>query len=126
VAVPWIKIEHTTPDKPEIDAIADLLGIDPDHVFGILVRLWIWADQQTEKGNARSVTKKAIDRRAKVNDFADAMIAVGWLTCDSAGLTFINFEKHNGQTAKQRAVTAKRVSKHKSGINGEGNAHSVT
>lgn len=121
MATPWIKIEHTTPDKPEIDAISESLGIDPDHALGILVRLWIWADQQTVKGNAVSVTKKAIDRRARIEGFSDAMIESGWLACDSSGLTFVNFGRHNGQTAKQRAVTAKRVSKHKVKSNGDGN-----
>ena len=26
----WMKVEKVTPDKPEVDAIADQLGIDPD------------------------------------------------------------------------------------------------
>jgi DNA replication protein DnaT len=47
----WIKIQTVTPDKPEVFVIADRLGIDPDAVVGKLVRLWIWADQQTTDGN---------------------------------------------------------------------------
>jgi len=35
----WIKLEHTTPDKPEVFAMADTLGIDPDAVTGKLCRV---------------------------------------------------------------------------------------
>ena len=59
----WIKIEHVTPDKPEVWEMAELLGIDADSVAGKLLRIWIWADQQTISGNARSVTF-ALDRKS--------------------------------------------------------------
>lgn len=109
----WIKIEHVTPDKPEIDVIAELTETNPDQVVGILIRLWIWADQQTLSGNAVSVTKKSIDRRAGVTNFSDAMIDAGWLVEVDGGMLFTNFERHNSKTAKQRALTSKRVNEHR-------------
>jgi len=112
----WIKIETVTPGKPEIDAIADALGVSINEVLGGLVRLWIWADQQTRDGNAASVTKTAIDRHSGVTGFADAMLLprVGWLeSCESGGFRFPRFDRHNGQTAKARALTSKRVARHK-------------
>ena len=48
----WIKIEHATPDKPEVFRMAMQLGITPEHVSGCLLRVWIWADAQTLDGNA--------------------------------------------------------------------------
>ena len=113
----WIKLEHTTPDKPEVFAMADTLGIDPDAVTGKLCRVWIWADQQTYDGNARGVTKLLLDRVAGVTGFADAMISAGWLSQTDGGLQFSNHAAHNGQTAKQRANTARRVSLHRSKCN---------
>ncbi|KAA5547012.1 hypothetical protein FYK55_00920 [Roseiconus nitratireducens] len=115
----WIKVETTTCDKPEVFIIADELGIDPDAVVGKLIRVWIWADQQTFNGNAGSVTRSLLDRLAGVSGFADAMIKCGWLTFNGDGLTFPNFERHNGKTAKTRALTRKRVQNHR-------NAQSVT
>lgn len=50
MASSWIKVEVITPDKPEIFQIAEILGIDPDAVLGKLVRIWVWADQQTIDG----------------------------------------------------------------------------
>jgi hypothetical protein len=108
----WIKIEVVTPDKPEIDALAELLGASVNEVLGGLIRLWIWADQQTVDGNAASVTKSAIDRHSGVTGFADALLSpvVGWLSRgENGGFAFPNFNRHNGQTAKNRALTAKRV-----------------
>jgi hypothetical protein len=36
----WIKIEISTPDKPEVAIIAECLKIDPDAVVGKLFRIW--------------------------------------------------------------------------------------
>jgi len=112
----WIKIEHSTPEKPEVFAIAEQLVLDPDHVTGALIRLWIWADQQLIDGNARGVTKMAIDRKTGVTGFADALISVGWLVFDSNKVTFINFSRHNGKSAKKRAVTNRRVAEYRSKV----------
>jgi hypothetical protein len=109
----WIKIELTTPNKPEIDVLAELLNVGVNDVLGGLVRLWIWADQQTVDGNAHSVTKCAIDRHSGVTGLAEALLSprVKWLIAhENGGFAFPNFERHNGQTAKRRALTAKRVS----------------
>jgi hypothetical protein len=112
----WIKIENVTPDKPEIDILADSLGISVNEVIGALVRMWIWADQQTLNGNAHNVTKSAIDRHSGVNGLSDALLlpSVHWLEkCENGGFQFPNFERHNGKTAKTRALTSKRVASHK-------------
>jgi hypothetical protein len=115
MAASWIKVEVITPDKPEVFQLSEIMNLDPDAVLGKLVRLWAWADQQTIDGNANcnaaSVTKKAIDRITFVSGFADALITVGWLVLDEGGLIFPNFERHNGNTSKNRAVTNRRVTK---------------
>lgn len=122
----WIKIEASTPDKPEVFMIADILGIDPDAAFGKLFRVWSWFDQHTEDGNAPSVTKVIIDKQAGVMGFADAMQAAGWLSTEEQFLQIPNFDRHNGKSAKKRALTAKRVAEHKQRANADGNASSVT
>lgn len=121
----WIKFETTTSDKPEVWAIASDLGIDPDAVVGKLLRVWAWFDEQTESGNAPSVTAALLDRRVGVSGFVTAVVRAGWLSDDGEKLQIVNFERHNGETAKTRALTAKRVAKHKAG-NVNGNAPSVT
>lgn len=120
----WIKVECATPDKPEVYRMAEVLDIAPEHVVGCLVNLWVWADQQTTDGNAAGVTRTLVDRKSGVTGFADAMKAVGWLEETEKGLRFPNFERHNGKTAKDRALTAKRVAKHKRKSNEKGNGGS--
>jgi hypothetical protein len=109
----WIKVTHWTPDKPEVFCVAELLKIDPDAVVGKLIRVWIWADQQLESCNAVSVTKVLLDRIACVTGFSDALVKVGWLVENEGVLSFTNFDRHNGKTAKKRANTAIRVEKHR-------------
>jgi NACalpha-BTF3-like transcription factor len=123
----WIKVETSTPDKPEVIGIADLLSIPPQHAFGCLFMVWRWFDQHTTEGNARYVTKMTVDRLSGVTGFAEAMHKVGWLEYDKDGsITLPNFGRHCGDTAKSRALTAKRVAKHKEKGNAKGNADSVS
>lgn len=117
----WIKFDTSTSDKPEVWAIAESLGIDPDAVVGKLLRVWAWFDDQTEKGNAPIVTRALLDRKVGVTGFVTAMVAAGWMVETDGLLTLPNFDRHNGQTAKNRVLTAKRVATHKKG-NAEGNA----
>jgi hypothetical protein len=117
----WIKFDTSTSDKPEVWAIAESLGIDPDAVVGKLLRVWAWFDDQTEKGNAPIVTRALLDRKVGVTGFVTAMVQAGWMVETDGLLTLPNFDRHNGQTAKNRVLTAKRVATHKKG-NAEGNA----
>lgn len=118
----WIKLEHSTPDKPEVVKLAAALGLDQDAVVGKLVRLWIWADQQSVSGNALTVTNMFIDRITFCNGFAVGLVKVGWLSGREGLLTIPNFDRHNGQTAKNRAITNRRVATHRA----KGNYETVT
>lgn len=109
----WIKLERATPDKPEVWAIAEALGLEPDAAMGKLIRVWFWFDEQTEDGNARSVTNetllKRIDVLTGVSGFGAAMQKVGWLE----GTSIPNFDRHNGKSAKSRALSYQRVKRHR-------------
>lgn len=119
----WLKVETCTPDKPEVIGIADILGIPPAHAFGSLFLIWRWFDQHTTEGNASFVTKVTVDRLSGNAGFADAMAKVGWLVVNADGVVSLpHFDRHNGETAKQRSLTAKRVAKSKAKSNGKGNA----
>jgi hypothetical protein len=100
-----------TPDKPEVVHIAGALGIDQDAVTGKLIRLWMWADQQSLDGCGLCVTEAFIDRLVFCAGFADAMRNVGWILGRDGLLEFPNFSRHNGQTAKQRSESARRMAK---------------
>lgn len=105
----WIKVERAVLTKPEVLEIADRLEIDRHAVVGKLLEVWFWFDEQTQNGNAANVTHvtllRFIDERVGVTGFGAEMEKAGWLTNSSMP----NFERHNGESAKKRAVTAKRV-----------------
>jgi 5-methylcytosine-specific restriction endonuclease McrA len=109
----WIKFEKGTLDKPEVFAISAITGLDPDAVVGKLLRVWAWFDTHTQSGNAFLVTSALLDRIAGATGFSDAMQSVGWLVIDKSGVELPGFDRHNGQTAKARAETARRVAQHR-------------
>lgn len=121
----WLKFEKSTFDKPEVLAIAAAIEQDPDFVIGKLLRMWSWFDTHTEKGNARGVTCTLLDSILRVTGFAENVAKVGWLIISNDCLTLPNFDRHCGETAKSRALTAKRVAGFKA-RNGRGNAKTVS
>ena len=122
----WIKFEKATLDKPEVFDMAVILEIDPDAVVGKLLRVWNWFDDQSLDGNASVTVRALLDRYSGVTGFTEAMESVGWLIVEGESMTLPNFDRHNGQTAKTRALTAKRVTKSKAKSNAKGNASTVT
>jgi len=97
---------------------------DADITVGKLFRIWRWFDQQTTDGNAAGVTSSLLDRIVGVTGFCEAMQSIGWLCISVDGISLPNFDRHNGNTAKSRSLTAKRGANHKS--NSNGNDASVT
>lgn len=110
----WIKVGHATPDKPEVMQMAAELSIEPEQVVGHLLRVWIWADQQSLNGHALNVTENDVDRISRHAGVASAMRKVGWLRGENGGLSFPKFDRHNGESSKKRALAAERKRKERS------------
>jgi hypothetical protein len=104
----WIKMRIALADDPAVISIAARLSVDEFEVVGMLHHLWGWADTQSRDGHAPGVTNVWIDRYVRHAGFADAMVSVGWLGIDETGVTFPKFDRHNGETAKTRALAAER------------------
>lgn len=116
----WMKVDLDLPEKPEVHQIAALLGVDADLVVGKLFRVWAWFDRQTEDGHAPSVTLVLIDRLSGHAGFGEAMQQAGWLRVGKVGVLMPNFDRHNGESAKKRALAAKRKSRQR-----HANSHAV-
>jgi len=112
----WLKMELTLPDKPEVHYIANSLNIDPDAVIGKLLRVWAWFDMHTENGNALGVTFALVDRLTCVSGFGEAMQFAGWLEQREKQLCMVNFDRHTSESAKKRALTAKRQVKFRNAL----------
>ena len=110
----WIKWTVGLAWKPEVLAMAEMLHLHRIHVAGLCMTLWEWADANTRDGcNARGVTGTLPDSLTGVTGFGEALRKVGWIRQTDEGIEFINGDRHNGQTAKDRALTAKRVASHR-------------
>lgn len=107
----WIKFEKATLDKPEVFEMAGILGIDPDAVVGKLLRVWDWFDDQSLDGCAPVTLAAQLNRNTGVTGFVEAMQQVGWIVFENNRLRIPKFERHNGQSAKNRALSAKRMAK---------------
>jgi hypothetical protein len=102
----WIKIEHDLSTKQEVFRMSDIVGQNRFEVVGRLQEIWKWADKHTVDGSNIKMTKNDIDTLAGHQGFAESMRLVGWLTGDDNGLQFPNFQRHNGSSAKARALEA--------------------
>ncbi len=113
----WIKLETATPDKPEILRAARRLNADRDLVFGKLIRMWAWFDKNSVDGRVDGIVSTDIDELVGMPGFADALRHAGWLVYDDA-VEFVqmpNFNLHNGESAKKRALKTRRQNNWRAG-----------
>lgn len=103
----WLKMRHDLADDPAVIRLAELCG-DEDSVIGKLFRIWSWADRHTEDGQVEGIGLAFVDRLTRCEGFGAALVRVGWLTESEDGLSFPNFERHCGDTAKARALAKNR------------------
>ena len=105
----WIKMRHDLGSDPAVIRIRRATGLDADTVVGKLHRLWSWADTHTGDGFAAGLDAPWVDEYAGAAGFAAAMQDAGWLEVSDAGVLFVNFDRHNGQPAKSRALAKTRM-----------------
>jgi 5-methylcytosine-specific restriction endonuclease McrA len=95
-------------EDPAVIGIACALELSEDEVVGKLHRLWSWADRHTTDGCAPAITPKWVDRYVSAPGFSSAMERFHWIGFSDAGVSFPNFDRHNGQSAKTRAEATER------------------
>lgn len=102
----WIKIRADLYEDQDVLHMSDILGTDDATTVGLLVRFWSWADKQTIDGTGIKLTERRIDSLVSRPGFSAAMRQVGWLEGEDGNLQLPNFERHNGSSAKARALEA--------------------
>lgn len=102
-------------DDPRVGRLVDLTDTSEAAVIGGLYWLWATADQHTENGVMLGLSLRQIDRKTGIKGLGEALVEIGWLADHPEGVRIINFEDHNGASAKKRAQTAKRVAAYKAG-----------
>jgi len=107
----WIKMTVGLRNDPTVGKLARLTKLDRLAVIGRLWALWSWADAHAICGHVRNASDEDIDELCERKGFAAALVEVGWLECVDAGVNIPCHEKHNGESAKERAMKNARQSK---------------
>lgn len=113
----WLKIEVSTPFKPEMDAIARECKCSRADAFLAFFKFYSWADATTEDGDIMHLTPEGADERAGLSGFGNALGEAGWMHFHSRGATITHFDRHNGQSAKRRATEAERKRRERASAN---------
>lgn len=123
----WIKWSKGLARKREVVLIASALGHDRRYIAGALMELWEWVDENVtdlsrpERDTDDAVVELAADALhlldvvVGVEGLAGAMVSVGWLKQRNGRLELPNFFRHNGSTAKDRALAALRKKRQRHG-----------
>jgi len=109
----WIKVRVNLHEDPRVLGIAAELAVRVPEVVGLLVRLWSYADAHSTDGRIEPMSRAGIDAIVGRTGFCDALATVGWISEDGDAVTLPRYADHNGQTAKQRAQTARAVTRHR-------------
>lgn len=119
----WIKWTHGLSRKPEVMQIAYRLGRSRHEVAGLLMEWWEWTDVNVNIDESASgydpdacpgVVRvgedglRMIDAITGVTGMAEALVSVGWASIENGNLVLPNFGRHNGKSAKARALDAAR------------------
>jgi hypothetical protein len=111
----WIKMRCNLWDDPRVSSLCDITGVGEATIVGGLYWLWSTADQHSANGILPGLSARTLDRKCGVPGLGAALVQVGWLVETPDGLHIMNFNDHNGASAKSRAQTARRVANHKAG-----------
>lgn len=106
----WIKWVKGLTKRREVAAAAHKLGVSRRELASACMELWEWADENTTDGHVRGMTAAQLDELVQLNGFVTALSEpeIGWIRVTERGISFPNFDRHNGETAKRRALANNR------------------
>ena len=117
----WIKIQHGIHSKPEVFSISRRLGISANETVGLLVKFWCWCDENSVDGDVDHLQSTDVDQIVGFSEFGNALLSVKWITFDGrkSGFKVANFDRHNGETAKTRALKNAAQARWRKGSSGD-------
>jgi hypothetical protein len=104
----WIKMRTNLDTDPAVVRISSGLKTDRFSVVGRLHKIWSWANEHLTDGQDVPIDSAFLDTLVEAPGFADQLRIVGWLSGRDGNLSFPSFLKHNGSSAKQRALDSHR------------------
>ena len=117
----WIKIEKDLRDDPRflrmVRNYVTQVRISERHaatlLVGCLAQLWMYADSHIREDDTLDLGTDEIDQLIGIEGFAKLM-PTDWLEIvDANSVKLPGFQAHNGTEAKKKALTQKRVARHR-------------
>lgn len=132
MAEQWLKVRHSLVRSAKIRALMRELRCKKHAALGLAISWLVWIDEQTTDGLTHLLPDE-LDDEIGFRGCADALISIGWAALGEDGCVYaLEFGKHCGDSAKERAQGARRVERcrgRKNGnaeSNGDCNGKSVT
>ena len=108
----WIKVNSNLRTSPKLVTVASRLSVTPVTALGAICTAWMLADEHAgESGLLKHINLQTLDGMIGVDGLAEAMAFVGWLEETEDGVQFVDYQEHNGSTAKTRALAQRRQSR---------------
>jgi len=111
----WIQIHQTLKDHKKLLEAADLLDIEPPHMMGLLISLWLWAIDNAPDGNLGDISPRIIARAAQWNGdpdiFLSALKTAKWLDENEDSLDIHDWYDYTGKLIEQRIAERERSRK---------------
>lgn len=117
----WIKWEKDLESDPRVLRMARELkrrcNAVPFHpvtlVCGGLLRMWAYADSHIREDDTLDLGASELDEIIGIEGFCSLLPADWLVQIDENTVELPNFQEHNGVEAKRRALTQKRVQRHR-------------
>ena len=112
----WIKVQTTLARSAKVMQFAAALRMRRREALGMAVEWFCWVDAQCSNG-CTGLLPEQVDDVMGCERLADALLAVGWGFVGADGFLYVaDFEQHNGEGAKARALAAERQAKKRAGV----------
>ena len=107
----WLKLNHSLVRSPKVRGLMRELKCKKHAALGVAVAWLVWIDEQTTDGATRLLPDE-LDDELGFRGCADALCRIGWAALGEDGcVEALEFGKHCGDSAKERAENARRVAK---------------
>lgn len=107
----WLKVNHSLVRSAKIRGLMRELRCKKHAALGLAVNWLCWVDEQTKDGQT-GLLPDELDDEIGFRGCTDALISIGWAALGEDGCVYaLEFGKHCGESARERAENARRVAK---------------
>ena len=127
MAIPWIHIDTTLPNKPVVMLVKRTVKCSANEAIGLIVRVLCWADGITADGVCKGYCLEDLDEHFGATGLAEGLVNAGWIYQNEDGwVAFKNYDNHMSECAKKRDEDRLRKSKSRENQKAKSKQESVT